>query len=119
MSAIDFPVAGQKVIVHRVPGEAVALQVTYQPDAPIAEVQRLELSTGQPGQVREQVEWTPSKPGIAKIEAVAADGSVVAGFERSVKFDGTPDAGVGIFVMAAVVLFGGSALSLRLLLRND
>jgi hypothetical protein len=116
---IKFPVVGHKVVIENVPQAASELRITYQPDAPIADVATIEIHTEDRVTKPVSKEWTPAKPGIAKVEAVAADGTVVGSFERSIKFDGSPGSGVGIFVLAAVVLFGGSAMSLRLLLRHD
>jgi len=105
-----FPVVGKATTIH-VPDGVEALEVTYQPDAPIATMERVPVSGT-------EAVWTPAKPGIAKIQVVQPDGKGEA-IERSVKFDGVPVSGVVICLVAATVLIGGAAWATRMLLHLD
>jgi len=106
-----FPIAGKAITIRGIPEGTEALKVTYQPDAPVASVERVPVSGT-------EAAWTPAKPGIAKIQVVQADGKGAA-IERSIKFDGVPVSGVVICLVAATVLVGGAAWATRMLLHID
>jgi len=107
-----FPTVGEATVITDLPEAAKTVRFTYQPDAPVSSTETLAVEGG-------SLTWTPQRPGIVKIEALGGDASAIAAVDRSVRFDGAPGSGVAIFLVAALVLFGGAAWSLRLLLRND
>ena len=106
-----FPITGKTTKISEIPPGAEAVEVTYQPDAPIASTERIEVSGT-------EVDWTPKKPGIAKIQVIQPDGPGPV-IERSIKFDGVPIAGVVICLVAATVLIGGATWATRMLLHLD
>ena len=112
MEALTFPVTGEPASISGISNGVTALEITYQPDAPIATKERVEVTGA-------EVSWTPKKPGIAKIQEVMADGSTGASIERSVKFDSLPISGVVICLVAATLLLGGAIWATRLLLHID
>ena len=107
-----YPTVGVETTVT-IAGEYAALRVVYQPAAPVAK--RVTVSES----ARSVVKWTPTKAGVASVEAVDSAGQVLAKKDVSVKFANTPPAGIAIFVIAGLVLFGGATLSLRSLLRGS
>lgn len=112
MEALKFPVTGEAASITGISSGVTALEITYQPDAPIATTERVEVTGA-------EVSWTPQKPGIAKIQEVMADGSSGAAIERSVKFESLPVSGVVVCLVAATLLVGGAAWATRLLLHLD
>jgi hypothetical protein len=106
--AEQFPTAGVATGVSY-PDGVDALHILYQPEAsyiPLDETIRVGGTS---------YSWTPARAGIVRLEALKG-GEVLFSTDVSVKFAGTPLAGLAIFFLAGAILFGGSFFSLRAIL---
>ena len=117
--AEDFPTAHQAVQLEDIPDGTAYIEVTFQPDARAAQVvERVELEDGATA-----IAFTPSRAGIMRVDAKGqCKGErceTIASVEASVKFDSVPVSGLVIFIVAAALLFGGAAMSLRTLMQSD
>ena len=121
--AVKYPTEGQPVELSGIPSGTEALRITFQPDARAAQIVSIvkppaaELSSG-------TTSFTPEHAGIMRVEAVSGCKATectdsLASLEASVTFDGVPTSGLVICLVAACLLFGGSAWALRLILRSE
>ncbi len=64
--------------------------------------------------------WTPRDAGIVTLEAraSAADETPIATLDVAVRFERFPPAGLAIMIFAALLLFGGAAFGMTMLLRG-
>lgn len=105
-----FPTAGRATTIVT-PAAVEMISVTYSPTSRVEKREVFSVQKLNPAGAYNTV-WRPQRPGVARIEAAGEQRTV------SVRFDSLPVSGMVIMLIAALVLFGGAALSLRSLLRE-
>ena len=93
---------------------ACRLKVIYRPNSETAKEEEVGAFRGDG-----TIQWTPSAPGIASLQAVGPDNEVLVSENVAIRFSGIPAYGVLVMVLAGILLFGGAGVSLRLALRES
>lgn len=83
-----------------------SFSVTYRPGAVTAHTETLATGGAQ------TVTWMPARAGVVQVAAGEATQNL------SVRFRGAPALGILVMVVAGLILFGGAALAMRLLLSD-
>ncbi|MCB1152907.1 MAG: hypothetical protein H6684_01550 [Deltaproteobacteria bacterium] len=98
----------------------VSLSVTYRPNSRTEHSVKESAFTPTDGLTR-SMQWTPSDAGITALAVVpeGEDAKAVASTTVATRFSGIPISGVFIFLFAGVVLFGGMAWSIRIVMQHD
>ena len=109
-----FPVAGSATTIL-VPPEAATIEILYSPGSRVEEKSQLAVPKLAPPAAGKpyQVVWRPVTPGVVQLSAAGQSRNV------SIRYDGVPLSGIAMMLIAALILFGGAALSLRALLVGD
>ncbi len=117
-----FPVVGKVSLVEfpRAPKNG-KLKVTYRPGSAVSHVEKIDMKDG-------KLAWKPSAAGIVQLvfgTMIPGDGDGKETFKPlgeskviSVRSDSSI-LGFGIMVLAALILFGGAAYSIRSLLSSE
>lgn len=129
--AEEFPLRGEEVIVtvtddrnfaeralKEVKLEESTVTATYRPSSETAATEDLGTLDASG-----QVAWTPTDAGIVTLAVHPAEGegepdATLATTDLSVRYGGFPPAGLLIMVIAGLLLFGGAAVGMALLLRD-
>lgn len=94
------PLAGARLEAHYRPNSQTAFRETLPPTD----------ATG-------RTDWTPSAAGIATLEVLdPAGGPPLATLNTAVRYGRFPARGIVVMVVAGVLLFGGAALGMKMLL---
>jgi len=112
----DFPIVGrtETVTVEGAgTGVDLSLWVVYSPNSETSAEEEIGLvpATG-------EVEWSPSRSGIATVSVRGDDGTVIASENVAIIFAETPTAGVIVMIIAGLLLFGGAGFSMRSVLSS-
>lgn len=109
-----FPTVGKATTILVPPG-ADEVKVVYSPGSRVERTDTIAVpKLTRPPQGRPyQVVWRPARPGVVQLSAAGQSIKV------SVRFEGVPSSGIGIMLFAGLILFGGAAVSLRALLREE
>lgn len=110
---VAFPVVGSTFTV-KVDGaavQAVKLRVQYRPNSKTSVDEEVEASAA-------GVSWTPLHAGLASISVVGPGDQVLATRTVSVRFAALSSVGLVVMIFAALLLFGGAAISIRALLAD-
>jgi len=118
--AESYPLRGEPttltVSTEQGPAPGVIVEVLYRPNSQTSHTETLP-PTGADG----TVPWTPDDAGLATLTAHSPGQpeAVIASRNVAVRFGGFPASGVGMMVLAGILLFGGSGLGFLLLFRDD
>ena len=128
-SALALPAAGEIVLRQKYPTQGNETQVFVQDDGGIPVSGAKVTVTYRPGSSVEEtleigmttaggrLEWTPDKAGIATLNASWEGGTTSTNV--SVKFPRTPLGGMIIMILAGLLLLGGSAVRITIVLRSE
>ncbi|MCA8972879.1 MAG: hypothetical protein KDC95_24050 [Planctomycetes bacterium] len=109
---VHFPVVGTEVRVSlEGAGDASSLVVLYRPNSKTSVEQSVAISDG-------RATWIPTSPGLASLDLLDHDKTSLAKRTVSIRFAETSYVGLAVMILAAVLLFGGAAISIRALLRS-
>ena len=92
-------------------GDASSLVVLYRPNSKTSVEQSVAISDG-------RATWIPTSPGLASLDLLDHDKTSLAKRTVSIRFAETSYVGLAVMILAAVLLFGGAAISIRALLRS-
>ncbi len=112
----DFPIVGRtETVTVEGAGTGVDLRlwVIYSPNSETSTEEEIGVvpATG-------EVEWTPSRSGIATVSVRGDEGAVVTSENVAIIFAETPMAGVMVMIFAGLLLFGGAGFSMRSVLSS-
>lgn len=109
-----FPTVGKATTILVPPG-AKEVEVVYSPGSRVEQKETIGVPKLEPPPAGKpyQVVWRPARSGVVELSAAGESIKV------SVRFDGVPSPGIGIMLFAGLILFGGAAVSLRALLREE
>ncbi|MBD3334252.1 MAG: hypothetical protein GF355_01945 [Candidatus Eisenbacteria bacterium] len=109
------PVRGEEVRLVVTDGDApvsgAAIRATYRPNSEVAE----EVGLGATDAAG-RLTWRPESAGLVTLDVVGQDAAV--SHTVSVKFPGLPWSGIFIFLLAGVILLGGSGVLIARALRS-
>jgi len=107
----EFPERGTPVRVSltgMAEGESYKFSATYRPNSETTRVEEVgQFADGQ------AIMWTPLDAGITALGVFDAAGESVVSKNIAVRFESPPVSGVLIFLLAGLLLFGGSTFFLR------
>ena len=107
--APESPVQGRPVrITLDQPAEAV--QVVWRPNSAIPDTVALDAAGS-------SFVWTPSRAGVATIEAIS--GETIVSQNVSVRYAGYPATGIFVLIIAGTLLFGGAGFAMGKLLGGE
>ncbi|HVS04028.1 MAG TPA: hypothetical protein VMT16_14780 [Thermoanaerobaculia bacterium] len=112
--AEPFPLRGEPTRVEVLDAEAgvaYELRVTYRPNSRTPRSETLQLAPE-----GTSAAWIPRDAGLAQLDLVAPGGAAAASLRAAVRFGGFPATGLLVMAVAGLLLFGGAALSMWLLL---
>ncbi len=107
----DFPERGTPVEVRlsgMEPGESYSFSVTYRPNSETSRVEKVGLFDD-----AGSVLWTPTDAGITTLSVLDGAGETVISRNAAVRFDSPPVSGLLVMILAGLLLFGGSTVSMR------
>lgn len=107
--APESPIVNRPVQVT-LPSPADTVNIIWRPNSAVPETVTMHVDGV-------SFEWTPSKAGVARIEAVS-DG-VVTAQNVSVRYDQYPASGIMILIVAGIILFGGAGFAMGKLLGGE
>jgi hypothetical protein len=109
-----FPVVGKATSVTTGP-EADSIELLYSPSSEVEARQSVPIRKLTPPEADKpyHTAWIPERAGVV---ALTAGGTTV---NVSVAFDGIPIGGIAIMLIAGLILFGGTFVSVRSLLTPD
>jgi len=111
---VEFPVVGTEQVVRLSgdrPAWPVRLKVVYRPNSETKH-ESIVGEFGSDGTLR----WRPDAPGITLLIAESAQGEKLCEKRVATCFASTPVTGIGVMILAGILLFGGAAASLVLAL---
>ncbi len=107
----DFPVRGRAVDVRVMGGdigETYSFSVTYRPNSETSAVE--DLGGFSP---EGRLSWTPVDAGITSLNVIDDEGGTVVSRNIAVRYESPPLSGLLIFILAGILLFGGSTVFMR------
>ncbi|MCB9881067.1 MAG: hypothetical protein H6832_05400 [Planctomycetes bacterium] len=109
---VHFPVVGTEVrVALEGAGDASRLIVLYRPNSKTSVEESIAIADG-------HATWIPSNPGLASLDIVDSTKASLAKRTVSIRFAETSYVGLAVMILAALLLFGGAAISIRALLRS-
>lgn len=109
--AEDFPERGTPVTVRLnggEMGETYSFSVTYRPNSETARVEEVGDFSADGA-----LTWTPVDAGITSLSVIDSAGAVLLSKNIAVRFASPPVSGLLIFILAGLLLFGGSTVFMR------
>lgn len=112
----DSPLRGEPVSVtvtrDGVPLPGARIEAHYRPNSQTSSRESL-APTGPDG----RTEWTPTDAGIVTLEVLGPeDGAPLASVNTAVRMGYFPAGGIAVMVIAGLLLFGGAAVGMKMLL---